>query len=142
MNPKDIQRFMVKVKKTDNCWEWTGHIMANRYGQFWCNGKMQLTHRISYELFKGDIPQGLHIDHLCRNRKCCNPDHLETVTNKENILRGIAPSAINARKVMSIRQIILIDILVGNVVVKFVGKDININMTNRKNWRGNYNECI
>jgi len=55
-------------------------------------------HRLAYERARGPIPDGLVIDHLCRNRWCCNPDHLEAVTNEENILRGFSPPAQNARK--------------------------------------------
>lgn len=55
-------------------------------------------HRVAYEAIKGPIPEGLVIDHLCRVRWCCNPEHLEAVTNEENILRGESPPARNARK--------------------------------------------
>jgi hypothetical protein len=57
----------------------------------------RLAHRIAYELFIGPIPNGLHIDHLCRNRGCVNPVHLEPVTQQENMLRGYAPSAVSHR---------------------------------------------
>lgn len=55
-------------------------------------------HRVAYEAAKGPIPEGLHIDHLCRNRACCNPDHLEAVTKRVNTLRGVGPTARNAAK--------------------------------------------
>ena len=55
-------------------------------------------HRWAWEQAKGPIPKGLVVDHLCRVRWCCNPDHMELVTNRENILRGISPSADHARK--------------------------------------------
>ncbi len=88
MNPKDINRFMSKVKKTNNCWEWTGFKNPDGYGKFFYNKKQRLAHRVSYELFKEDIPKGLQIDHLCRNRACVNYNHMEIVTNHENVLRG------------------------------------------------------
>lgn len=97
-NPKDIRRFMFKIQKTNNCWLWLGCTTSTRYGRFNYNGKIINAHRFSYELFKESIPNGLHIDHLCRNPQCVNPEHLEAVTNKENILRGISIVAQNARK--------------------------------------------
>lgn len=80
------------------CWLWTGGRSREGYGKFWFGGKTDLAHRYSYINFIGPIPEGLQIDHLCRVRSCCNPQHLEAVTMKENILRGESPQARHARR--------------------------------------------
>lgn len=91
------ERFFSKVQFTDTCWLWTDSHKTEGYGQFWAIDKNQLAHRWVYEFCVGPIPVGLQIDHLCRVRHCVNPDHLEPVTNRENVLRGISPPAIHAR---------------------------------------------
>jgi hypothetical protein len=83
------------------CWPWLLSTTGNGYAQIKINRKRYGVHRIAYELVNGPIPDSLTIDHLCRNRLCCNPAHLEAVTMKENILRGTAPSAIGARKTIA-----------------------------------------
>lgn len=80
MDPLD--RFMSKTEKTKDCWLFNGS-KSNGYGQFWIGKKKFLAHRWIYERLIGEIPHGLQIDHLCRNRGCVNPDHLEVVTNQE-----------------------------------------------------------
>lgn len=85
---QDITRFLNKIQHQNNCWIWTGAKENNGYGQFNLNQKTRIAHRLSYELFIGDIPNGKELDHLCKNRSCVNPDHLEPVTHKENIRRG------------------------------------------------------
>jgi hypothetical protein len=84
------ERFWEKVDKNgeNGCWEWKAALNSYGYGNFKANKKNVSSHRFSYELLKGDIPKGKHLDHLCRNRKCCNPKHLEPVTQRENLLRG------------------------------------------------------
>lgn len=92
-------RFIQKINRTSTCWEWVGRWKTNRgYGLFYLNGKNVKAHRLSYRMFKGSIPNHLELDHLCRNTSCVNPEHLEAVSHKENILRGNCPTAINARK--------------------------------------------
>lgn len=96
---RDItDRFLDKV--TDGpggCWQWTAHIKPNGYGQFKVNGRPQYAHRVAYEALRGPIGHGLVIDHLCRNRACVNPDHLEPVTHRTNILRGVGVAAVRSR---------------------------------------------
>ena len=93
-----LDSFWSKVDTSGECWEWTAYIKENGYGQFMWKGKPYYAHRFSYEFYKGEIPNELCIDHLCRNRKCVNPDHLEAVTTQVNNLRGEGPTAINANK--------------------------------------------
>lgn len=78
-------RFMGRVNKTNNCWNWTGGTDSSGYGSFGYKGKTIASHRISYELFIGQIPDGLHILHKCDNRKCVNPEHLWVGTNNDNV---------------------------------------------------------
>lgn len=98
-----MQRWAAKVQlpaDPDGCWEWTGNKNHHGYGGFYVDGKNRRAHRYGYERFVGEVPEGLQTDHLCRNRSCVNPSHLEPVTRRENILRGIGPSAIHAAKLV------------------------------------------
>jgi hypothetical protein len=83
-------RFYSKIQFDENtwCWNWTACKSSLGYGQFVVKNKKLMAYRFSYELLKGHIPSGLELDHLCRNPKCVNPDHLEAVTHQENIKRG------------------------------------------------------
>lgn len=92
------ERFFAKVIKTDYCWNWNGCKTYRGYGLFYDGTKHGLVHRFSYRQFVGGIPEGLTIDHLCRNKLCVNPAHLEAVSLKVNILRGFSSGAQNARK--------------------------------------------
>ena len=88
----------VRMGKADECWIWEGPKDRGGYGKHSEQHAIIYAHRWSYEHFKGPIPAGFQIDHLCRNRACVNPDHLEAVTKKVNTLRSLAPTAMNARK--------------------------------------------
>lgn len=91
----DLERFEASIRKTESgCWEWQKAEDKDGYGLFKvgsrCDGtrKSERVHRWSYKQFRGPIPVGLQIDHLCRNRRCANPDHLDVVTALENTRRG------------------------------------------------------
>jgi hypothetical protein len=86
-------RVYAKISPEPNtgCWIWTGSISSTGYGNAMVGGVVKNVHRALYELEKGPIKQGLELDHLCRNRWCVNPDHLEPVTGSENCLRGVGP---------------------------------------------------
>lgn len=90
-------RFWAKVLKTDTCWRWRGALVRG-YGKFWLDGKQRSAHRVAYELAVGPVPSGLTLDHLCRERSCVNPTHLEPVPMRTNVLRGTSPIAANAVK--------------------------------------------
>lgn len=91
-------RFWNKVEKTQGCWNWTAYKDSHGYGRILVDGVSRLAHRVAYVIMGYTIPEGLTMDHLCRNTSCVNPQHLEPVTQTENIRRGESPAAIHMRK--------------------------------------------
>src|SRR2546427_3190282 len=75
------------------CWLWTASVNNKGYAYITIDGRRRLGHRIAYELWKGDIPEGLELDHLCRVPSCVNPDHLQPVSHRDNVLAGKSPTA-------------------------------------------------
>lgn len=102
---RDLRQRLLSKAVVDwdtGCWIWTASINMHGYGQIsvkCSDGKFRprRAHRVSYQMLMGPIPDGLQLDHLCRNRACINPAHLEPVTNRENTIRGDGPS-INSRR--------------------------------------------
>jgi len=103
--PSALERFMDKVEMQPNgCWLWRGAIgRSGGYGMFWLNGRMGTAYRAARELFRGPVPPGLDLDHLCRVRACVHPDHIEPVTHRENLMRGEGACARHARQTTCIR---------------------------------------
>lgn len=90
-----VERFLAKAiipsDVLSGCWEWRAAKAGGGYGRFAPDGRRQVqAHRFAYEIVCGAIPDGLDLDHLCRNRGCVNPAHLEPVTRQENVRRGLA----------------------------------------------------
>lgn len=79
------------------CWPWLGHCSRNGYGRLRYAGVGRMAHRFVFEHLVGAIPTGLVIDHLCRNHRCVNPEHLEPVTQAENVRRGVGPALARER---------------------------------------------
>ena len=93
------EKFYSSFEEADSCWLWTANKNTHGYGRLYLYGsKYVMAHRYSYELLVDKIPSGLTIDHLCREHSCVNPRHLEPVTIRDNTLRGVGPTAMNAKK--------------------------------------------
>ena len=85
-------------KASDGCWVWLGFKDRFGYGIMWANGGPKRVHRLAYELWRKKIRKRMTIDHLCRNRACFNPNHLEEVSISENVMRGLGACALNSKK--------------------------------------------
>lgn len=93
-------RVNAKIDFTGPCWLWTASKTGNGYGKIWWTAEQRLVpaHRVVYELLVGPIPDGMELDHLCRTPACVNPEHLEPVSHRINMLRGLTVVALHAAK--------------------------------------------
>lgn len=145
------ERFESKyeVALETGCWDWTASTINCGYGQFKADGKMVRAHRVSYELYKGLIPEGLCVLHKCNNRKCVNPDHLflgskadnmsdKVAKNRQSRLKGSenGNSKLTALQVIEIRELYAR----GNYTQEYLGKMSGVtnmqisNIVTRKKW--------
>ncbi len=99
----ELGQLLVHIFNPDECWNYRNKPYNTGYGMFSFNGKRRTAHRVTYQLMRGPIPESMQLDHLCRNRLCVNPFHLEIVTSQENLLRGDTLAAKNAAKTVCLR---------------------------------------
>jgi hypothetical protein len=98
--PNTVERMLrINVDRSSgDCWIWKSPIGHNGYGKAHIMSRAYLAHRVFYKHYKGDIPEGFQIDHLCKVRNCVNPDHLEAVPPHINNYRSESPCALNRLK--------------------------------------------
>lgn len=93
------ERFWARVQLSQmGCWQWLGSLRPQGYGYIRFDGEQWRVHRLAYTKLIGEIPESSVLDHLCRNRGCVNPAHLEPVPNRTNVLRGVGRTALQARQ--------------------------------------------
>jgi DNA-binding XRE family transcriptional regulator len=93
-----LTRILPLVRYDEGCWTYSGYCTPAGYGQVNANGfRNAFAHRVVWQELVGPVPPGMHFDHLCRNRACCKPAHLEVVTRAENLRRGNGVSGLNSR---------------------------------------------
>jgi hypothetical protein len=86
---REDEAFWAKVDTSGDCWEWQGAITTAGYGQMRFDGRLSHAHQVAFQIHGGVVPEGMELDHLCANRRCVNPAHLEPVTHGENIRRAV-----------------------------------------------------
>lgn len=101
MTRSEIESMIMPVTES-GCWIWLGRLNERGYGTIRWNGATARIHRVIYEFSNGRIPENMTLDHLCRVRCCVNPDHLEAVSIRTNVLRGIGLSALCAKQISCI----------------------------------------
>lgn len=124
-----------EVNQETGCWEWSLAISDTGYGAAWNGDKLEPAHRMVYRTIKGEIPEGHDLDHLCRNRKCVNPDHLEPVTRQENAHRGQG-TKLSKEQVIEIRDLNASGIGYRKLAKQFgVHRSTICHLITRRNWK-------
>lgn len=93
-----MEHVLSRVDRSGECWLWTGAKTTRGYGNVGWHRRVCRVHRLVYEYMIGPIPEGYELDHLCRVHACCNPEHLEAVTHRENVMRGEGIAVAHAKK--------------------------------------------